>query len=232
MLWKCHARAPANKHQLMRLHDANWRCRPLETAHIAILPWPTSPEQATSVPQRRSSTRCQAAASGTAAAPHAASSVPRPKNALLVTLVEALFRFPPFFAIAAKNVRGPWVCLGMERARMHLSSVAGDCLGTRCVRALPGAPQAAANPGLVVLQAREIIVKRGESMGLDFQVRWSSTAAGRSGVGSAQSCQARELRQAAAGCGVAAPAGLCLLPSAACSAATPSCLVAGFCRRR
>lgn len=47
-------------------------------------------------------------------------SVPRPKNALLVHLVEALFRFPPFFAMAAKN-------------------------------------------------AREMIVKRGESMGLDFQ---------------------------------------------------------------
>lgn len=29
---------------------------------------------------------------------------PRPKNELLVGLVEALFKFPPFFAFAAKNV--------------------------------------------------------------------------------------------------------------------------------
>lgn len=56
--------------------------------------------------QRRPAVRCQASATGTAAAPHAVTSVPRPQNALLVNLVEALFQFPPFFSMAAKNVRG------------------------------------------------------------------------------------------------------------------------------
>lgn len=88
------------------------------------------------------------------------SAPPRPKNALLVGLVEALFKFPPFFSLAAKNVsrccrRGGWAAHGC------LGAPAPPQLRCHCVSCLPAR--------LPHPQARQMIVKRGEKMGMDFQ---------------------------------------------------------------
>ena len=101
---------------------------------------------------------------------------------LQVGLVEALFRFPPFFSFAAKNVSRGQPCCGMADRSAASSRTATTCpeqelLATStsiCRSTLRSLPRPALRPNCshaaCASQARAMIVKRGEKMGMDFQV--------------------------------------------------------------
>ena len=109
------------------------------------------------------------AAQASAGGPTATPLAPRPQNQLLVSAVEALFSFPPFFRIAAANVRACLQPLAKPAGLPPPLPVPDKAPSAHCFLDPASAPSPPASPLPGAPQARKMIVQRGERMGLDFQ---------------------------------------------------------------